>query len=44
MAGSTVMVAVYDISSGVQVPVVTEHHWIDAPEVESVMVVVCGIA
>jgi hypothetical protein len=43
MAGSTVMDDAYDIS-GVQVPVVTEHHWIDAPEVESVMVVVCGIA
>jgi hypothetical protein len=34
---------VYDVA-GVQVPVATEHHRIDAAEVGSVMVVLVGIA
>jgi hypothetical protein len=39
---ATAIDPVYDVA-GVQVPVATEHHRIDAAEVASVMAVVCGI-
>ena len=41
--GSKRIAVVYAVS-GVQVPVLTWHHRIDAPEVGSVMVVLMGIA
>ena len=40
---ATAIDPVYDVA-GVQVPVATEHHRIDAAEVGSVMVVLVGIA